>query len=237
MSAVSLGLMLAAASAVSGLFRLPEWVPGWGLIAAAGICFFVSSHHVWRKEHLKVLALGSRRLVIAYSDGPKYAQDLWADVAGRRRGTKLYRVSVASDGQRTVENVALSLIGVEPRPPHIVLPLPLHPVHGATAAAPGIPYAGLNPGEERFFDVVQMLQMPDGPRMEVYSDAPANKYLPRGRYQLTLQATGQDAVPNQRVFLADGSTGKLLFSPVEGTAPAPATAAAAGSRASVQPRR
>jgi hypothetical protein len=136
---------------------------------------------------------------------------------------RLWKVAVRGKGGRTVEDVNLELVAMDPRPFNSPLPLPLHPVHGAIngshsqpgANVPGLQYGGLNPGTPRFFDVIQMLEN-DQAWMEIYTTAPVTFRFSRGRYLLKLRANGRDAIAAERSFIAEvNAEGRLEFRPQE----------------------
>lgn len=124
---------------------------------------------------------------------------------------RLYKVAVRGKGGLTVEDVNLDLVGIEPPPSNSSeLPLPLHPVHGATAYVPGVQYGALHPETLRFFDVIQMPA--NGSRQIYPSSAPVNFQFPRGRYVLKLRANGKNAIPAERLFVTEvGIMGELKF--------------------------
>jgi len=137
--------------------------------------------------------------------------------------TRLWKVAVRGKDGKTVEDVKLELVGMDPRLPNFPLPLPLHAIHEAAnlLASPvsgtnfptGVQYGSLNPDTLRFFDVIQMPEN-DQAWMQIYTTAPAPSQFKRGRYILKLRANGRDAIPAERLFVTEISPkGKLVFYP------------------------
>lgn len=136
---------------------------------------------------------------------------------------RLYKAAVRVKGGKTIENVNLELVAMEPRPPNSFFPLPLHPIHekvsllvpSASGAnfPTGIQYGGLNPETLRFFDVILMPENGQG-WMQIYTTAPVTCQFQRGRYVLKLRANGLDAIPSERLFMTEvNAEGKLMFYP------------------------
>lgn len=137
---------------------------------------------------------------------------------------RLFKVAVRSkDGYKTVDEVTLSLVAMNPRPPNFPLPLPLHPLHevaslfGPSASGSdsvGVHYGSLPPAGTRFFDVVYMPENGEG-YLQIYTRAPFDSKFARRRYVLKLRAEGRDAIPAERSFVAEvNGEGKLCFYPL-----------------------
>jgi hypothetical protein len=174
-----------------------KWAPAWLFWVAAAVAFLLASYEVWKRDHIKLQHLLERKLEILFeATQPTYFQE--------HPGVPLFRVCVWNTGSRTVDDVGVDAIRMEPADFEF-LPVPLQAMH--------LLMGPLDPDGRRFFDVVQ--RFPNSSIQLVHSVPGAPCNLQPRKYRLTLQAHGRDAPAVERRFTLDVDGERLRLMPEE----------------------
>jgi hypothetical protein len=166
-------------------WRLPTWLS----LVAIALCWLPAPFLAWRRERLAVSALEQKlapRLEMRFLDDTRTYCDLRDEPTGPYR---LFRVGIKNVGGTSVDDVEVKLQHIEP---------PVWTYESPSLTAMHYEQGPLNPGAERFFDVVD--QLAHG----VVRLLPApGQEIPSTSHTLTLEAYGRNVAPCSGVFVVD----------------------------------
>ena len=157
---------------------------------------------------IRVEGYEARRLAIVSGDGPPFEQVNLT--INQQLVNVLFRIGIKNLGGRTLDNVKVALVGVEPEPPPF-LPIALCQMHDRQ------PYKdsfGLNPGAVQHIDVAYAARL--DPTQDWHfelcytlGDIPA-LWRP-GTYTLAISASAKDTAPETRTFVLSASGSRPTF--------------------------
>jgi len=218
------------------MFSLIGGLPGiaGGLAALLALLMFLTFLAAY-KLLIRVEGYEARKLAIVSGDGPPFEQvNLLTD---QQLLNVLFRIGIENLGGRTLDNVKVALVGVEPEPPPF-LPIALCQMHDRK------PYKDsfvLNPGAVQHIDVAYAYKPGFDPTQDWHfqlcytlGDIPAVWHP--GTYTLAISASAKDTAPETRTFMLSVSGSRPTFRAVESSSVGVTAPQSIPDRAGSQPQ-